>query len=330
MIEGNTFSSGSTHLTDLPVLVICYARVSNVISLIDQLHNLGIRNIYVAIDGPRTQQVALLQSDLMRNLLKYKEEINDSLHIWQRNENLGVAVSVISAIDWFFSKVEFGAILEDDLLPDNSFYNFLEYCLRIFSKDTSISLISGNKPFSIARKNREICLTNYPQTWGWGTWRNRWTEIRATAYSRQRLKSNFPFHPVRNFWYYGTKRVLSGLVDTWDIPLAYYMLSNGKKSVLPPVNLVSNIGNDSFATHTFESESQLFQNTESSSEMPPVDLLELNRGIGKVNQLLEKNVFRIKLRHAFLPFYSIIDSKRHGFLSMEALEKRLQKVTIPH
>ena len=315
-------------LTDLPVLIICYARTSNVIALVNQLQNLGIHNIYIAIDGAKSEDVENVQEELIRFIESSKEELPSSIHVWKRSKNLGIAVSVITAIDWFFSQVEYGAILEDDLMPEDSFFLYLHHFLERFKSNSSITLISGNKAQALNGHSKDLCLTNNPQTWGWGTWKDRWLEIRFSAYSYD-TKCKLSFSPVKNFWYFGTKRVLAGKVDTWDIPLANFMYKNGKLSVLPPENLVSNFGNDLYATHTIGKDALLHQATNSICEMPLADIGLMTRGIKKTNRLLEIRVFGIKGKHAFLPLYSVFDFKRRGFLKLGSLEKRLSKVSIP-
>jgi len=47
-----------------------------------------------------------------------------------RNKNLGCKYAVSGAIDWFFENVEQGIILEDDCLPDPSFFRFCQEMLK--------------------------------------------------------------------------------------------------------------------------------------------------------------------------------------------------------
>jgi hypothetical protein len=330
MTRGDSTLDNLEDLSELPVLIICYARTSNVINLINQLHRLGICKIYIAIDGPRTQEVAQMHDEFIQSLRRLPAVNQSDIHVWRRNQNLGIAVSVITAIDWFFSSEEYGAVLEDDLLPEDSFFEYLNHFLQVFWSNKSIALISGNKSSSIRGMSEMLSLSNYPQTWGWGTWKTRWCEIRNSAYSMDHIKPKFSLDPIKNFWRHGTRRVLTGKVDTWDIPLAYYMLNSGKTSLLPPVNLVTNIGNDAFATHTLDNENLLHQPAHSLAEMPEFDLLTMTKNIKYINKILEKSVFQVRRLHAFLPFYAIFDSLRPGLLRMDSLEKRLREVSIPH
>jgi hypothetical protein len=330
MIKDRFLSLFKTNLSELPVLIIFYARTTNVITLIEQLQRLGILKIYIAFDGPRTLIVKERQEELLRFLDNQPDALQKSISIWRRVENLGVGVSVITALDWFFSKVQYGAVLEDDLIVEDTFFPYLHHFLEVFEGNKDVALISGNRAQSLGNNSHSLSLVNYPQTWGWGTWRDRWHLMRLVAFSSSNLQKRINLNSVENFWHYGTKRVLKGLVDTWDIPIANYMLQHDKVAVLPPVNLVSNIGNDSYATHTFVNMGHLSQPTKELLQIPNADFPSMLTTIGRNNSLLEKYVFKVRRIHALLPIYSIFDSLRQIMLSLDNLERRLENVVFPH
>jgi hypothetical protein len=313
----------------LPVLIISYARAENVQRLISQLSQLGNVKIFLAIDGPRDSRVAEIQLEMIESLNIQTFEKGVSLQIWQRKQNLGVAVSVISAIDWFFSKVEFGVILEDDLQPDNSFFSYAHHYLRKLVDVREVFMVSGTKVTELSKNEEELSFTTYPQTWGWGTWRDRWIELRASAFSVESLPTMISTSAVDNFWHYGSLRVLRGRVDTWDIPIANYMRTKNYFSLLPPVNLVSNVGNDAYATHTFDSSNHLDMPTEKLLSFPQIDLSQLKRKTPIIDRTMERFVFRIRRRHVLLPLYTILDSRRKTLLDLEPLATRLARVQLP-
>jgi hypothetical protein len=300
-----------------------------VINLLHQLDEIGITSIYVALDGPKNEFVEELQEQLIKYLDSLPTDRRAGIRLWQREKNLGVAVSVISAIDWFFSHVESGAILEDDLIIDNSFFPYLMSMLERFRCDSEVTLVSGNSIPGSPTHTHSLEFTNYPQTWGWGTWRDRWTKIRLSAYNQSNSQVMPSISPVKNFWSYGVKRVLSGKVDTWDIPLARYMVTTGTYSVLPPVNLVSNVGNDNFATHTLEKGGALSRPIVRLSYIPEAEISVMKERVEVNNALLEKKVFQIKWWHGLLPLYSHLDLWRKELLKLATLEQRLGQVKIP-
>ena len=82
--------------------------------LIDSLLAQGCKRLYIAIDFGKDNIVASSQIEYDSLEIRYENKF-ERFKIWRRTENLGVAVSVITALDWFFKNEDSGAILEDDL-----------------------------------------------------------------------------------------------------------------------------------------------------------------------------------------------------------------------
>jgi hypothetical protein len=228
------------------------------------------------------------------------------LKVLRQDKNLGVGVGVISAIDWFFGEVECGHILEDDLLVSSGFFQFSRTCLTSFAQDSRVMMVSGTEITGQWRDQSAILWSNYPMIWGWSTWRDRWIVMRAGLLTRKTSNvHNFP-SPTNCYWSIGANRVLDGKVDTWDTPLAAEFMIRGWLSVIPPVNLVSNFGDDGNASHT--------QSGSLGLNLPIMDLprgvkILDSRNLDKIksyNKYLERNIFLIRKKHLFLPFYSLL------------------------
>jgi hypothetical protein len=116
---------------------------------------------------------------------------------------------------------------------------------------------------------------------------------------------------VQRFWKVGHKRVARGTVDTWDIPLAASMRLAGIKGLIPPVNLVSNVGFDEFASNEmrpgFPLGIKIERWPQNSTQKVGVNLCEFsNLELEEVNSIFEKEVFGIKFRHRFIEIYSVV------------------------
>ena len=59
-------------------------------------------------------------------------------------ENLGCGLGPLTAINWFFENVEEGIILEDDCVPDQSFFYFCQELLEYYRNNKKIMHISGD------------------------------------------------------------------------------------------------------------------------------------------------------------------------------------------
>ena len=311
----------------IPCLIIAYSRLDGIKRLFESLPVEKIDSIYIAIDGPRTQNE--IQKEIWDYVLDYTRSNNLEVNLWQRDVNLGIAVSMISAIDWFFENVECGIILEDDLVVSKDFFDFVDYNLIAIEEMPEIAMISGNQFLTDANFD-SIYVTHYPQIWGWATWSKKWHLLKRglleeVVFSPFNLKNS-----VVNFWNIGSMRVHDGLIDTWDIPLARFMKLNSKICILPNCNLVTNLGFDSFSTNTRK---LTFPLGVELQKMFKYDLKLNPKSIQKaiiVDEFLENNVFNIRPKHRWLPLYSfLLDRIRFNSKKIASLNDRLELVKIP-
>lgn len=312
----------------IPALIITYSRVDGLERLVNSCIEAGATRIYVAIDGPRDSKTTEIQKAMHEVLDKFKNLDQEKIKVWQRETNLGIAVSVITAIDWFFKYETSGLILEDDLVVSQEFFNYAERTLKYFENDNQIQLLSGNRYDSTS--GAFPVQVSYPQTWGWATWREKWKSIRESVSVEPTLKISHSNRAVKNFWQIGAERVWAGYIDTWDLLVARSLLLDKKTCLLPPANLVSNAGIDDFSTHTTQ---DLFPIGFPIQDLSAEEIdLEKVEGVtnSKANQFLEKRVFGINWRHYFLHLYApLIELHFKRKYESGSLSLRLGRISIP-
>ena len=151
---------------------------------------------------------------------------------------------------------------------------------------------------------------------------------------REEMSSNiespslFSFDPVSNFWQIGALRAKKGLVDAWDIPLAEVMRRLRKLSVVPPVNLVRNVGFSKLASNTKTQNYPLDLPIERLSDGISLDNLLLHNSISgsKIDFLYENRVYGIALKNALTVLISQLDFIRFKKYSTKNLKNRLDNV----
>ena len=170
---------------------------------------------------------------------------------------MGCKIAVSSAIDWFFENEEQGIILEDDCLPNESYYNYCETLLNYYASDERIMHISGNNfQDGNVRGNGSYYFSNYNHIWGWATWKRAWkaynvdlsflteTEIETL------IEKQFDTKKERLFWNNIFKKVINKTIGTWDYQWTYAVWKNNGLSILPNKNMIANIGFNNNGTHT--------------------------------------------------------------------------------
>jgi hypothetical protein len=173
-----------------------------------------------------------------------------------RDENLGCKIAVSNAISWFFSHVERGIILEDDCLPNASFFTFMQEMLERFSDNQSISMISGDNRFSeYIEFGDQYTILPVAHIWGWATWRRVWQKYDADISTFDLTVGDKVFNTgkSRRFWRRVFLNTAKNKIDTWDYQLTHLLMKSQSYCIIPPVNLIENIGFGESATHTVTS-----------------------------------------------------------------------------
>lgn len=315
---------------NFPVLIVAYARPEGVKRLLEVSYSSGSSEIYVAIDGPKNEAVATKQQTTMKIIRDFEARNDFRIKVWRRDTNLGAAVSVVTAIDWFFHNVCAGLIFEDDLAPSLDFFRFVNLGLEKYESNEDIWLIAGSRMNPVFQNGNTSDWSHYPMIWGWGTWGSRWNVMRPAFASEDNFTNAHFFSPRTNFWKVGAIRAKDGMVDAWDMPLAYFQWKHSKFSVIPPVNLVTNVGFDSAATHT---SGEFFPLNHPTMDLPEsFEFQEAPDALSArmYDSELERELFGIKWRHAFLNIYrKLIDRIRNQDKRLGSLESRLNDVHIP-
>lgn len=234
-----------------PILFLVFNRPDTTARVFEAIAKQQPKYLYIAADGPRLNKAG--EAYLCEKVREIASNVTWPCEVktLYRNENLGCKVAVSSAIDWFFSQVEEGIILEDDCLPHEDFFVFCEEMLKKYRHRYDVMHINGFLPVFQTNRPR---FSNYISIWGWATWRRAWSlyDVNASYYTsfkyQNQLKKIFPtnYYLIESF----IDEVIKGNYNTWDLQWALGIHVYFGKSILPNKNLVTNIGFEDNSTHT--------------------------------------------------------------------------------
>ena len=232
-----------------------------------------------------------------------------------RDENLGCGFAVCSAITWFFDQVEEGIILEDDCLPDLSFFRFCSELLAHYRDDDSVYVISGtNLQNGIKRGNSSYYFSNYSITWGWASWRRAWKKFSydipdfEQSFNSGQLDHFFQSNSERKFWQNRIQKVETEKRNIWDYQWFYAIWKNKGYGITPNVNLVTNIGFRNNASHTFLKDSIREPSVSFQISFP------LIHPVKKIDHIADKYTFKNAFSHSFDRFLRLL--MENGFISI--------------
>ena len=275
-------------------LIVAYRRHQNLARLISLCVKRDMSPIYVSLDGPPSINEKNETDECRRVVREMQAQYPGRIRERISNANLGAAHSVLAAVTWAFQTEDFLIVIEDDCIPNDEFFDFVQLGKKFLEKSDDCYIICGTQFAPVSVTFSTWALSSYPLIWGWATSRDKWQSILGllAKYENSNRFSGHGSLSERSFWHSGAMRSYKGFVDAWDLPLVNALRHVGGLALLPGENLVTNIGNDGFATHTVESSQWLNLSTGkvNFSESEPAKNPELDNW-------LKNNFYRIRPRH---------------------------------
>lgn len=240
-----------------PVAFFIFNRPDTTARVFEAIRRAAPARLLIVADGPRPERVGEAERCAAAREVVSRVDWPCEVSTDFSDENLGCRRRVTSGLDWVFRSVEEAIILEDDCLPEQSFFRFCQELLERYRSEERIMMISGDNFLSGEGTRRDsYYFSRYPHIWGWATWRRSWErydpdmklwpQVRGEGW----LEKLFPQKRRARFWREAFDAVHSGGLDTWDHQFAFSCMVHDALCVMPSVNLVSNLGFRADATHT--------------------------------------------------------------------------------
>lgn len=242
------------------VLLLIFNRPATTDRVFEQIRQAKPTRLYIAADGPRTDQPDDLRRCLAARTIVERVDWKCDVRTLFRDSNLGLKRAVVSAIDWLFDQEREGIVLEDDCLPNRSFFWFCEELLERYRDDERVMHICGsNYLFGEHPISASYYFSRLPEVWGWATWNRAWKwfdrtlESFGTFKEGERLADFMPDAEMRQ-WFMSYLEEASQFIDrregVWSSQWAYAISTQNGLTIVPSVNLVANIGIGGDATNS--------------------------------------------------------------------------------
>ncbi|MEQ1554747.1 MAG: hypothetical protein ABL929_11240 [Ferruginibacter sp.] len=248
-----------------PILFIIFNRPSSTKIVFEAIRKAKPSKLYIAADAPRKNKE---DKKKCFDAKKYTENIDWPCQVFRlyQSDNLGCSLGPRAAFDWFFSQEQEGIILEDDCVPDGSFFCFATAMLEKYRANKKIISINGSNLGYKLKNGDSYSFSRYMNMWGWATWADRankidynlkyWKCVKNPLLYLHKKLSNHLFDLDINWYKYWQHKfditVTKENITWWDWQWIFHQIENNQLSIVPSVNLVTNIGFDENATHTNE------------------------------------------------------------------------------
>jgi len=178
-----------------------------------------------------------------------------SITLIESSENKGLADSIISGVSSIVEKHGKVIVVEDDLITSENFLDFMNQALDHYQDKQQVFSIAGysikiNLP---ANSHSDVFLRGRPTSWGWGTWKDRWSSVDWDLKdwdSIQRTDGKVKILEEHGSDLYPMLLdYINGKNDSWAIRFAYSQIMQNRITVSPVISKVRNIGFGADATH---------------------------------------------------------------------------------
>lgn len=278
---------------DVPIILVVFNRPEVTARLIRRLASVRPRRLLVIADGSRGAR------DIEK--VKITRSLFDSLP-WSctisrcfSEANLGCAARVSSGLNWAFQLVEEAIILEDDCLPNDSFFPFMKELLERYRYERRVGAICAtNLCPSQADPGIDYRFSRYCFIWGWATWRRAWASydhemsVLPGGGLNAVLAETLKCRRAELYWNMIFSRTFRGKINSWAYRWQLACWVNGLLSVVPRVNLVDNLGFSEASSHTTDNRYRINAATEVGFPLRHPHEIVADRG---ADTLVENKVF---------------------------------------
>ena len=290
---------------DTPVVFLVFNRPDATGRVFERIRIARPGKLFVVADGPRPDREG--EGALCDEVRHIASKVDWHCEVFTNysDENMGCRKRVISGLDWVFSQVEEAIILEDDCLPDPTFFAFCNELLERYRDDERIMHIGANASrYDGSLPLYSYYFSRYPHIWGWATWKRAWSlyDKDMSAWSEVRdsglLDSMFCDDRARKYRFEIFDMAYRGEIDAWSPAWVFACWLHSGLAVLPKVSLVANIGFGEGATHTGGENRTTARKAVSLDlplDHPPYILRD-----SKADYVTEMNVFREQPLHGMV------------------------------
>ncbi|CAD5372631.1 hypothetical protein RA210_U200018 [Rubrivivax sp. A210] len=279
--------------TCAPIALFAYARPEHTKRTLDALaanELAGDSDLIVYSDAARTD-------DKMHAVQQVRELLDQidgfkSVRIVRRDENLGLAKSIISGVSELLSHHERVVVVEDDLVVSPHFLRYMNDGLECYATEERVACIHGYC-YPVDATLPESFFLRGADCWGWATWRRAWAHFNPDgaqlrdALLRRNLVRQFELGGV-GFFFHMLEQQIAGRNDSWAIRWHASCFLDDMLTLYPGRTLVHNIGNDGSGTHAASSAAYDTQLTPDPVEVRPMPLVESTRARDAIAQYFRR------------------------------------------
>jgi hypothetical protein len=244
---------------DIPVALMVFARPDSLARVISSLRTARPRLVFVVADGPRPSHPRDPANCAAARGVIETIDWPCEIRRLEAERNMGCDPRIATGLDWIFQQVEEAIVLEDDVIPHPSFFPWCAAMLKRYRHVPEIMHISGrNELQRWGTGDADHHLVRFGSSSGWASWARAWRAVDRSIASdpaRARAARNELGRLKLDPLLARQQELLLDAIQVrplvpWDTTWNLCRTIAGGFSIVPPVNLMLNVGFGPDATHT--------------------------------------------------------------------------------
>jgi hypothetical protein len=230
---------------DVAVLCIFWIRTECFSKSFASVREAKPKTLLLWQDGPKNEQ----QREKWLECQKIATDIDWECDVYRfyHEENIGIWPGAFYSHKWAFTKVDKCIILEDDVVPRQSFYRFCKELLDKYENDERIGRITGKMQVEKYRCPYSYFFSDGGSVWGWATWKrvaDTWEEDYSFIkddYAMSIYRSRYTTHADKDYLNVCIEHSKENRAH-WETVSAFAKRLNNQLDIVPAINLVENVG----------------------------------------------------------------------------------------
>ena len=247
---------------NIPVVLFLFKRAEKAALILDRISLIAPSKIYLIADGPRFVEE---EEEVVKCRKVVEEHIKWECEIIRNyaDENRGVYNNIAGGAKWVFEREDFAIFLEDDNMPELSFFQFCQEMNIKYKDDTRILWICGTNYLKKYKfpNNASYYFTQHMMPCGWASWGYKFNkfydgelDLWEESYTRDIINKLSYYSPLKeqdiNNWNRELRRKHNGLrFDSWDYQMSFTLRVHNLYGIVPKYNQIKNIGVDANSIH---------------------------------------------------------------------------------
>jgi hypothetical protein len=246
---------------EVPIVLFIYKRLDTSLAIIDRIRTTKAKKVYLIGDaGKSASDDAIIKKN--RELIEASIDWDCEIVKNYADTNRGVYENIGLGAKWVFEREPVAIFLEDDNLPETTFFEYCKNLLDKYQDDTRVLWICGTNYLGKYEPadGSSYMFTKHLLPCGWASWANKFLEFYDFTFNlfnpvnvarvKQLYDNKKLFCQQKRSWEMEVSRKNAELhYISWDFHMSWSLRVNDLWGISPKYNQIKNIGVDEFSQH---------------------------------------------------------------------------------